>query len=215
MRLWDVSLQGYEGKESKRAGLNLAEYKGHVGPVTGCSFSPAGYYFATAGTDCTVRVWTTDRSECVRSLRGHTMAANGVSWHPNSNYVLSCAEDETARLWDVRSAGCVRVFSGFQNGADKGMSSPDGKYVVAADGRGKVRRWEVGTGRVVNDVRPEGTYCYSMECSGEGEAVMVGGDDGVEVWDAEGGGRKWHGDVGGTVMDLKLGTLGTVFAGTR
>ena len=28
VRLWDVSLQGHEGKESKRAGLNLAEYTG-------------------------------------------------------------------------------------------------------------------------------------------------------------------------------------------
>ena len=86
---------------------------------------------------------------------------------------------------------------------------------MAADAAGRVKRWEVGTGKIINEIRQEGEYCYALRCTVGGEGVMTGGDDGVEVFNMEGGERKWSGDVGGTVMDLRVGTMGTVFAGTR
>jgi WD domain, G-beta repeat len=75
-----------------RSGAALAVYRGHVpnSPIWSVSFAPSGYYFATAGADATVRLWTTDREAPVRLFTGHTsMMVNCVDWNPNSNYIIS------------------------------------------------------------------------------------------------------------------------------
>jgi WD domain, G-beta repeat len=75
-----------------RSGAALAVYRGHApnSPIWSVSFAPCGYYFATAGADATVRLWTTDREVPVRLFTGHTsMMVNCVDWNPNSNYIIS------------------------------------------------------------------------------------------------------------------------------
>lgn len=83
------------------SGAALAVYKHDPSiPVWSVSFSPSGYYFASAGADATARLWVTDRSIPVRLLTGHTSSnVNCVEWHPNCNYILTGSDDCTARLW--------------------------------------------------------------------------------------------------------------------
>ena len=99
--LEEMNVPGLKTEDSEYAsGAALAVYRGHAPstPIWSVAFAPSGYYFASAGADATVRLWTTDREVPVRLFTGHTsMIVNCVDWHPNCNYIISGSEVRARR----------------------------------------------------------------------------------------------------------------------
>ena len=183
------------------AGAALAVYRGHAPscPVWSVSFAPSGYYFASAASDGTGRIFTTDRPAPVRILSGHTSASvNCVRWHPNCNYVVTGCDDKTVRMWDVQSGRCVRLLNGCGHGINTVAVSPSGKYLAGADCSGVVHLWELGSGQKMNELRTtthsnllgSSLVIHSMSFSSCGTSLAVGGDDcTVRIWDVRGAGN--------------------------
>ncbi|CAB9513181.1 like/WD repeat-containing protein TBL1X [Seminavis robusta] len=177
------------------SGAALAVYRGHAPstPVWSVSFSPCGYYFATAGADATVRLWTTDREVPCRLFTGHTsMIVNCADWNPNCNYIISGSEDKTARLWDIHSGRTVRLLNGCSLGITAVKISPCGKYAAGADSGGDIHIWDVGTGKKVTEFRNKRaadrdrptSMMHAMSFSACGSSLAVGGDNCcVRIWD--------------------------------
>jgi WD40 repeat protein len=202
-----MSVPGYRPESSAQVGgTALALYRGHAPscPVWSVEFAPSGYYFASAGADASGRIWTTDRPAPVRVLQGHTSASvNTITWHPNCNYVLTGSDDRTVRMWDIHNGRCVRLLAGCGDGVNVVRVSPSGKYAAGADYSGIVHIWDLGTGRKVNELRPDpnagskrdatgflrpsSSMIHSMSYSACGTALATGGDDCVvRIWDARG-----------------------------
>eukprot|EP00986_Skeletonema_menzelii_P019688 scaffold28932_cov143-Skeletonema_menzelii.AAC.2 len=179
-------------------GAALAVYRGHAPgtPVWSVSSAPCGYYFATAGSDYTARIFATDRCTSVRVLSGHVSPnVNCVTWHPNCNYVVTASDDKTCRMWDIQTGRCVRLLSGSTAGLSLVRVSPSGRYAAGAGHDNVVRIWDLGNGRLVNELRPEQIpgqeegSIQSMAFSSCGAALAVSGDNCVRIWDVRGAGN--------------------------
>lgn len=196
-------------------GAALCVYRGHAPstPVWSVSSAPSGYYFASAGSDYTARIWTTDRTSPVRVLNGHVSpGVNNVAWHPNCNYVLTAGDDKTCRMFDVQTGRCVRLLSGSSRGLNLVRVSPSGRYAAASGYDGVVRIWDLGTGRLVNELRAATTAAssstprhqqqlsstgnfsegmiHAMSFSSCGAALAVASEDrAVRIWDVRGAGN--------------------------
>ncbi|KAL7531088.1 hypothetical protein ACHAXR_007393, partial [Thalassiosira sp. AJA248-18] len=184
------------------SGAALSVYRGHAPstPVWSVSSAPCGYYFASAGSDYTARIWTTDRTSPVRVLGGHVSpSVNCVSWHPNCNYVVTASDDKTCRMFDIQTGKCVRLLSGSCRGLNMVRVSPSGRYAAGSGYDGVVRIWDLGNGRLINELRPAaksstGGYSegmiQSMSFSSCGAALAVTGEDcAVRIWDVRGAGN--------------------------
>jgi pre-mRNA-processing factor 19 len=57
VKIWDVREQ-----------TNVGSLNEHHGEITGLTFSENGYYFASAGVDCKVRVWDLRKLKCAKTL---------------------------------------------------------------------------------------------------------------------------------------------------
>ena len=177
-------------------GAALACYRGHSlsTPIWSASFAPCGYYFASAGSDSTARLWCTDRPAPIRIFSGHfSPSVNNVTWHPNCNYILSCGDDKTVRMWDIQSGRSVRILTGSSSGLGIVRVCPSGKYAAAADYSGIVHVWELGSGKRINELRHisdnNASSCdiFSLCYSSCGTAIATGTKDcTVRVWDAKG-----------------------------
>ncbi len=182
-------------------GAALAVYQGHAPstPVWSVASAPSGYYFASAGSDYTARIWATDRCTPIRILSGHiSPSVNCVAWHPNCNYVVTASDDKTCRMWDVQTGRCVRLLSGSTRGLNLVRVSPSGRYLAGAGYDNVVRLWDLGNGRMVNEFRAISTHDSSAFCEGLiqsmtfsscGAALAVAGEDcTVRIWDVRGAG---------------------------
>ena len=179
-------------------GAALSVYHGHAPstPVWSVSSAPSGYYFASAGSDYTARIWCTERCSPLRVLSGHiSPSVNCVTWHPNCNYVLTASDDKTCRMWDIQTGNCVRILSGSSRGLNIVRVSPSGKYAAAAGYDNIVRIWDLGTSRLINELRPseseEASFLNgiinSMTYSSCGSALAVAAEDcTVKIWDVRG-----------------------------
>ena len=196
--LEDMNVPGLKSEDSEFVGgAALAVYRGHAPstPIWSVAFAPCGYYFASAGADATVRLWTTDREVPVRLFTGHTsMIVNCVDWHPNCNYIITGSEDKTARLWDIHSGRTVRLLNGCSSGINIVRISPCGKYAAGGDSSGTTHLWDLSTGKKVTELRPKkvekdhrdlgSSMIHAMSFSACGSGLATGGDDGcVRVWD--------------------------------
>ncbi|KAL7485926.1 hypothetical protein ACHAW6_011533 [Cyclotella cf. meneghiniana] len=179
-------------------GAALSVYRGHAPstPIWSVSSAPCGYYFASAGSDYTARIWCTERCSPLRVLSGHiSPSVNCVTWHPNCNYVVTASDDKTCRMWDIQTGKCVRILAGSSRGLNVVRVSPSGKYVAGAGYDNIVRIWDLSNGRLVNELRPSTTQklsfsegmIQSMSYSSCGSALAVGGEDcTVRIWDVRG-----------------------------
>lgn len=187
----------------KVGGAALSVYRGHAPstPVWGVASAPCGYYFASAGSDYTARIWATDRTSPVRVLSGHVSpSVNCVAWHPNCNYVITASDDKTCRMFDIQTGRCVRLLSGSTRGLNLVRISPSGRYAAGAGYDGVVRIWDLGNGRMVNQLRHENAssspssysegLIHAMSFSSCGAALAVTGSDcTVRIWDVRGAGN--------------------------
>ena len=194
----------------EKHGAALACYKGHARttPIWSVAMAPCGYYFASAGSDSTARLWCTDRPTPVRIFMGHhSQNVNCLSWHPNCNYLLSGSDDKTIRMWDVQSGRCVRILSGCKFGVNQVKVSPSGQYVAGADYGGIVSIWDIRNGRKLDEFQHENhsgdipPIIHSMSYSPCGSTIATGGEDCViRIWDAKGLGNKEFNPDNGTAV---------------
>ena len=60
--------------------------------MSSVSFSPNNQYVVSGSSDKTIRIWSVESGDCIKTLEGHTYGVNSVSFSPNNQYVLSKGE---------------------------------------------------------------------------------------------------------------------------
>lgn len=191
VRLWDTWASSKDNLHQHTT-AERAVFSGHTpgSSIWSVSFSPAGYYFVSTGSDSAARVWTTDRQAPVRLLAGHTSShVHSSVWHPNNNYILTGADDKTARFWDVQTGRTVRLLDGCQDPVHSVAISPDGKCAAVADCSGAIYVWDLGTGKMLAELKAKekarkGFVVNALKFSSCGETLASAGDDCcIRVWD--------------------------------
>ncbi|KAJ8501632.1 hypothetical protein ONZ45_g12073 [Pleurotus djamor] len=175
---------------------------GHSGPVYSLSFDPPTEVIKIrASRDRTARLWSTDRTSCLRVYAGHLSDVDCLQFHPNSLYLATGSNDWTARLWDVQRGTCMRVFIGHQGAISSLAISPDGRYLASAGEDLAINLWDLGSGRRIKKMTGHTSSIYSLAFSAESTLLVSGGADWtVRCWEvkAAGGSRSSETNGGGS-----------------
>ncbi|KAJ3075256.1 hypothetical protein HDU99_001557, partial [Rhizoclosmatium hyalinum] len=152
--------------------------KGHSRAVNAVAYSPDSKYVVSGSVDNTVKLWSVETGECVKTLKGHSSAVNSVAFLPDSKTVVSGSHDKTIKLWSAESGDCVKTFRGHSDYVHSVAISPDGKTVVSGSGDNTVKLWSVETGECLEsrdwdgrDLR--GTY-FSSELTVQDGWICLG-----------------------------------------
>jgi WD40 repeat protein len=109
-----------------------------------------------------------------------------LAFTPDSKYLLS-ASYSGARLWNVHTGALVHRFWDGEYNRSAALS-PDGRYVLTSSEEKGVWLWDSQTGRFLQrftpgtDISPVLTS-YASPFSPDGQRVMIGGYDGLHIWD--------------------------------
>ena len=98
-----------ESATPKGLGTNrfMHNIQAHGEEINCISVSPDASLIVSGSDDCSVRVWSVDRFDCVREFLGHSDYITCVVFAGGE--VLSGSGDMTIRKWDLISGDCVFV----------------------------------------------------------------------------------------------------------
>ncbi|WWC92239.1 uncharacterized protein L201_007193 [Kwoniella dendrophila CBS 6074] len=87
-------------------------YKGHVGGVMGCDWSPTGEEFVSGAYDRTVRLWNRESGKSRDVYHTKRMQrVFDVTYTPTADFVLSASDDGNVRIWKSNASKKLGVIS--------------------------------------------------------------------------------------------------------
>jgi WD40 repeat protein len=130
--LWDLDADTDEPILKKLAA------HGDNAAISSLAFSPDGKYFASGGSDGSIRIWHADGTERFAFVpqngvkECHEDAVTSLTFTPQSRLV-SAGRDKTVRVWRLRERGAAPEGKAIQNregGVGQLGVSQDGKYML-------------------------------------------------------------------------------------
>lgn len=162
-------------------GENIIEEPGNQ--ITSLDFSSDGFYFATSGKDCNVRVYHTDNLKILKTytgsnnlevesfedlsiIPGHSKKVFAVKFHPEDrNVFLTASWDHSIKIWDLRTDHALRTVNGPFVCGD-GIDIHHGKILSASwVAQDALQLWDYGSGKLIQSltwptVEHRGEYLY-------------------------------------------------------
>ena len=81
---------------------------GHQSAITGLAFSPNGELLATASTDRSIRLWSTDSGAHLATLTsGHVASLLDLTYSANGKLIATTSDDQTLRIWEASNGATI------------------------------------------------------------------------------------------------------------
>jgi WD40 repeat protein len=77
-------------------GKEMNSFCGHTGPIRKASFTPNGKFVVSVSDDCTMKVWSVLKNNCISTFTGykfHTEPIHCYDFYPSKNLVVTGGDD--------------------------------------------------------------------------------------------------------------------------
>jgi WD40 repeat protein len=139
-------------------GVILHTLEGHLGAITGVSFSSDGAILASGSFDSTVRLWETDTGITQSVYEVKDVFVTSVDISPNGT-TLAAGYNIPQQyggviLWNISSGQMLNRFDEPYGRVNHIEFSPDGNY-IAGSSKGIVRIWRLSDGKNVRSLEKD------------------------------------------------------------
>jgi platelet-activating factor acetylhydrolase IB subunit alpha len=160
------------------------EFKGHHRGINALSVHPFGTV-ASGSEDATIKLWDSETSSLLNTLKGHLKSVNDVVFSPDGRYLISCSSDLSIKIWSVEADyQCIRTLHGHDNTISSICYIPTMNLIASASRDETVRIWEVATGYCIQTLTGHSDWIRSVSSSEDGDLLVTAGNDkNILVWE--------------------------------
>ncbi|CAM4723737.1 unnamed protein product [Leuciscus chuanchicus] len=164
----DETIQLYDMSKKTEHGALLH----HDGSISCLEFYGTSHLLS-GGQDGLICVWSTQKWECLKSIRAHKGHVTSLSVHPSGKLALSVGTDKTLRTWNLIE-GRSAFIKNIKQTAEIVLWSPDGdQYAVVMNNR--VDIYDVKSATIIGTIAfPKRISCLKFL---KNTLLAVGGDD--------------------------------------
>ncbi|KAJ3284341.1 hypothetical protein HDU79_008279, partial [Rhizoclosmatium sp. JEL0117] len=156
--------------------------------ITIAAFSHDSKTVISASYDKTIKLWSVETGECIKTLAGHSYSVRSVAFSPDSKTVVSGSDDKTINLWTVETGEHAKTFAGHSDSVRSVAFSPDSKTVVSGSDDKTIKLWSVETGECIKTLAGHSYSVRSVAFSPDSKTVVSGSQDKtVKLWSVETG----------------------------
>ncbi len=131
--IWDAAT----GKKLREFGT------GHSDALFDAEFSPDEKLVATGGYDRSVKLWSAETGDLIRSIEVHNGAIFDLAFSPDSSILASASGDETIKLWRVSDGLRLDTLNQPQGEQFSTAFTPDGAHVLGSGADNRIRLWRL------------------------------------------------------------------------
>ncbi|GJJ69902.1 F-box and WD-40 domain protein 1/11 [Entomortierella parvispora] len=133
----------------------------------------------SASGDKTIRVWSFDTGECLRTLYGH---ARGIACiQLEGNCVISGSSDRTIKVWDIAKNECVHTLTGHESLVRTLQFSKE--KIISGSYDQSIKIWDRATGNKLADLEGRHSHRVFKLQFNDSKIVSCSQDQKIIVWD--------------------------------
>ncbi len=156
----------------------------HKNSVVSVTFSPDGDLIATASTDKTVKLFTSE-GRLVQTLNGHENPLTRVAFSPDGQTIASTSTDGTIKLWR-RDGTLIRTITAHDRGVTSASFSPDGQTLASSSLDSTIKLWNL-QGELIRTINADNAPILFVRFSPDGQTIASASlDKTVKLWDLTG-----------------------------
>ncbi|KAJ3128957.1 hypothetical protein HK098_003054 [Nowakowskiella sp. JEL0407] len=161
----------------------LTNLEGHSATVYSVAVSSDGRFIATGSWDTTLKIWSMQSGEKLKTLRGHTDNVNSVAFTTDGRYIVSGSSDKTIKIWVTESGEDLRTLSGHTNNVNAVAVSTDGLFIVSGSLDNTIKIWSFDSGDEVLTLYGHSDSVRTVAISVDGQYIVSGSNDKtIKLW---------------------------------
>lgn len=162
---------------------------GHARGINRLGFVGDGERLLSAGSDGTVRVWSTDGSAEPIVLRRHGDEIGAMAISDDARWAVTGSIDGSLVRWDLRAdpiEGSAVALAGHEGEVRTVAISDDGRWLASGGADRRARLWSLAEGRTTATLRGHDEAISALAFGPGARRLATGGTDGqLRVWDLE------------------------------
>lgn len=171
--------------------LPLRFHKGHLGHITGLSYSSNGKYLVSGSSDGTIKVWSATEAKLTRTIKAGTSFVSGIAVSPDSRTIYSSGYDNLLKAWDLQTGKLLQTYRGLPSDAYNMAMAPNGKYIAGVGPSDGIAIWNAQTGKLVFRQKGGDVNNCGVTFSPDSKSLAVGSLNGsLRIMPVDGSGAK-------------------------
>ena len=168
-----------------RSGRMLQAFGGHTHDLRAVTFKPNGQEFASSSDDLTIRIWSPDKAQSIRTIDAGQIV-HILKFLPDNKRMLAGGNDGSVRLWDTDAGSEIKSFLGHRGGVYALAITSDGLRAISGGGDGALILWDIETGARLQTMTAHTKAVRAVSISRDNTRLVSCSIDGsVKSWTLE------------------------------
>ncbi|KAF9193349.1 hypothetical protein BGZ51_003623 [Haplosporangium sp. Z 767] len=178
VRIWKISTgEMIRTLVGHRAAVNAVQFSPESAAPSPFTGSPR--IVVSASGDKTIKIWSFETGDCLRTLEGHIRGIACIQFE--GNLVISGSSDKSIKIWDISRGECVKTLVGHE-GLVRTLQFSGGR-IISGGYDETLKVWDQESGKLLADFKGRHSHRVFKLQFNDSKIVSCSQDQKIIVWD--------------------------------